>query len=165
MDEWSGFFSTIAGIAAALLAVAFVTFQLKIGVWRGGRLRHMAAVFTLWEFGAPLLIALIFAMRAHPWRVAAILTGAIGLAVLVTYWVLYAKAPEPDRSPRSAFDKNQFRLSFISLGTFGGMFAAGLMCEQAGMYLLAALSIWSLISGTYEAWIYLEPQPEPEPET
>ncbi|WP_328974201.1 hypothetical protein [Streptomyces canus] len=155
MDRWSGFFSTIAGVAAALLAVAFITFQLKIDVWRGGgRLRHLAAVFTLWELSAPLLIALILAMPAHPWRVAAILTGAIGLAVLITHWALYAGTAESDRSP---FDQKQFRLSFISLVTFGGMAGSGLMYEQPGMYLLASLSIWSLISGTYEAWIYLEP--------
>jgi len=158
MDQWSGFFSTIASIAAALLAVAFLTFQLRIDVWRdGGRLRHMTAVFTLWEFGAPLLIALILAMPAHPWRVAAILAGAIGLAVLTTFWVLYGKTPRSASDDERRFEENQFGLSFISLGTFGGMVAAGLMGEQAGMYLLAALSIWSLISGAYEAWIFLKP--------
>ncbi|GAA0612943.1 hypothetical protein [Streptomyces crystallinus] len=154
MEQWSGFFSTLAGAAAALLAVSFVTFQLKIEIWRrGGRLRHLTAVFTVWEFGAPLLIALIMAMPARPWRVAAILTGLIGLAVLGTYWVTYARTP---RSRRESFDRQQFKLSFISLGAFGGMVVAGLLWEQTGIYLLASLSLWSLLSGTYEAWVYLE---------
>jgi hypothetical protein len=159
MEAWTGFFATITGVAAALLTIAFLTFQLK-ATWWSHALRRYIAIFTLLEFGAPIIIGLIVLMPRHPWRIASIIVGITGLALLIAYWVGYAQTrtalkvvgKKPDR-----FDRDQILLSPITLACSIILVASGFITERVGVYMVASVSIWLLISGSVESWRFLAP--------
>lgn len=53
-DQWVPFFGAISSSAAAILAIAFVVFQLRADQWRNDPLRQPAAITTLTELAAPV---------------------------------------------------------------------------------------------------------------
>lgn len=153
MDKWTGFFSAIAAVSAAIIAIAFLTFQVKSEMWRRDKLLNHVAIFTLTEFGTPLVTGLIFLMPSHPWRIAAIIVGVAGLGLVGSYWKAYRTKDKP-----SDFDRLELRLSIISLVRYSLLIVAGLLPQDFGSYLLASLLVWFLISGSIESWWLLEPK-------
>jgi hypothetical protein len=119
----------------------------------------MAAIAALVELLVPLLGLLIVLMAGHPWRVAAWVVGGLGMAAIAAHWVTYMRG----RAIADRFDTLQARLAFISLTLYATFFAAGFMPSSVGLYLLAGISTWLLLSGSIEAWWLLEPKGMQDP--
>jgi hypothetical protein len=98
------------------------------------------------------VIALIILMPSRPWRVAAIISGVSGLMLVGSYWRAYRAKERP-----SKFDRLEIRLSLISFTTYSLLIVSALLPEDPGLYLLATLSVWFLISGSIESWWLLKP--------
>jgi hypothetical protein len=158
MEVWTSFFAAVVGVSAALIAIAFLVFQLKSDIWRTDTVRHFIALFTLAEFATPLVVGLIILMPSHPWRLASAIVGTGGLVMLVSYWIAYSRADEP-----SPFDRLQFRLSAISFVCYVALTGAAALPQNAGVYLVGGLSVWFLVSGSIEAWQFLVPPPAATP--
>lgn len=54
VDAWNLYFGGLASAAAALLAIAFFTFQFRVDTWRKNRLKQAVALTTLVELAAPV---------------------------------------------------------------------------------------------------------------
>jgi hypothetical protein len=149
----------LSGVAAALLAIGFLAFQLKLSWWTQP-LRHYIAVFTLVEFGAPLVIGLAILMPSHPWRIAASVVGVASTALLFAYWISYARARRALKAIQQTperFDRQHVRGSPITLACTATLVASSLLPERVGIYLVASICVWSLISGSFESWRLLAP--------
>jgi len=80
--EWEGFFTTVAGVSVAAFSVLFVALQVKSDRWTSSRSKTWAAMAALTELLVPLIASLISLMPAHPWPIAAWITGGFGLLVI-----------------------------------------------------------------------------------
>ncbi|TMQ91684.1 hypothetical protein ETD83_29730 [Actinomadura soli] len=113
--DWIGFFGAVAGVSVTLFSVMLITFQVKSTTWHSSWLKRVAAIAALAELLIPLLTALFVLTATHPWRLAAWIIGALGLAVVVSHWVLYFRDRHGSHCGR--FDTVQARLagpSFVS---------------------------------------------------
>lgn len=152
--EWEGFFTTVAGVSVAAFSVLFVALQVKSDRWTSSRSKTWAAMAALTELLVPLIASLISLMPAHPWPIAAWITGGFGLLVIWGHLLVYQRDKSPDR-----FDGVQAILSVcVSTPVYGAMIAAGFVSEPVGLYMLGGLSIWLLFSGATEGWFLLEPR-------
>lgn len=90
-DEWISLFSALSGVAATLLGLAFVTFQLRSSHWRGQPLKQAVALRTLTELAAPMIFGLIFLFPGHPYITAGYVVGAAGYAVACWHLLTFAR--------------------------------------------------------------------------
>lgn len=155
-EDWTGFFGGVAGVSVTLFSVMFITFQVKSATWHSSRLKGIAAVASLIELLVPLFTALIALTAGHPWRVAAWIAGALGLAVVVIHWTLYVR--DRGKPYCDGFDRVQARGAALSFAVYTGLIGAGFLSPSVGLYVVAGLSIWLLFSGAFEAWWLLEPK-------
>jgi hypothetical protein len=160
-QDWQDFFTTLAQVAVTAFSVMFLAMQVRASVWRGSRLLGVAAYSSLIELFVPLLAALVTLMGGHPWRIAAWLAGGLGLAMVVLHWLIYwyrpALAPDITAKERR-FHLVQLRGSLISIVVYGLIVLSAADPLGWGIHLLAAMCVWLLFSGCFEAWWLLEPQ-------
>ena len=154
IGDWLGFFGAVAGVSVTLFSVMFITFQVKSNTWNSSRLKQITALAALFELLIPLFMALIALMAGHPWRVAAWISGGLGILVVAVHWILYMW----DRKIRDNFDLLQARGAWISFAVYSTMILGGGLGTSLGLYLIAGMSIWLLFSGAFEAWWHLEPR-------
>jgi hypothetical protein len=95
-------------------------------------------------------------MADHSWRVGCVIAGGLGLGMVLAHWVAYYRAsPEERRVP---FNKTQMWGSGLSLVVYGSLLIASFDPWGAGIYILASLCVWLILSGSFEAWWLLEPK-------
>jgi hypothetical protein len=111
----------------------------------------------LTELFVPVLASLITSMAGHPWRAAALLAGGLGLAMVAAHWVIYFLERQKKVEP-SRFDVWQLRGSLFSLGIYSLIAISAVNLFGWGLHLLAAMCVWLLLSGSFEAWWLLEPK-------
>lgn len=149
-DEWIGFFQYLSAIAATLLGLAFLTFQVRAEIWRGHPLRQTVAVTTLAELAAPMFFGLIFLFPDHPWTEAGFVVGLGGYGVIMWHLVEFIRR----YNEADSFDKKQMLGSTIVLATFSCVMWIPSLPWKAGFL------VWMIFSGLSEAWIFLRaPQP------
>lgn len=155
-SDWNTFFTTTAQVAVTAFSIMFLSMQVKSAVWRGRLLLSVAAVAALVELFVPLLASLVAAMGEHPWRVAALLAGGLGLVMVVVHWVVYFLARR--KTMPSKFDRIQMWGSLLSLVIYVLFALSAANLWGWGLQLLAGMCVWLLLSGSFEAWWLLEPK-------
>ena len=150
--EWISFFQYLAAIAAALLAIAFLAFQLRTKMWRRQPLRQAFAITTLAELAAPVFFGLMFLFPDHPWRGAGVIVGTAGYLSIL--WYLIMTVYHWDQTTR--FDHAQLATTIVPVTTFSVLFWFPNLRWKAGVL------VWMIFSGLCEAWLALEP-PGDEP--
>lgn len=146
-DQWIPFFEYLTSAAAAILAIAFVVFQLRAEHWRQDPLRQPAAVTTLTELATPVFFGLIFLMPDHPWKVGGAIVGLAGYLVMAVHLVVYRR----HRQEADKFDRWQLLGIAVTAVTFSGLL------WWPNLYVKASLCVWMIFSGFTEAWIFLSP--------
>jgi hypothetical protein len=154
--DWDNFFTATAQVAVTAFSIMFLSMQVKSTVWRGRRLLGVAAVAALVELFVPLLASLITLMVGHPWRVAGALAGGLGLLVVVGHWVIYILERRTETPTK--FDRTQLYGSVLSLLIYGLVTLSAFDPWGWGLSMLAAMCVWLLLSGSFEAWWLLEPK-------
>ncbi|WP_433598961.1 hypothetical protein ACQPXH_25130 [Nocardia sp. CA-135953] len=180
-SEWVGFFTTVVGIAGAIFALLFVGLQLGHGRWFDDPRRKLAAESALTELAAPLFVGLIAVIPGNPWRLGAVIVGCVGISVQARSWHGHLRTfsqPQYDvkyRAPGS-FDKSQAWLGWLSFAVYAGLIVGGFhrvtwwpngrtapvfgfVTQDFGLYLIASLCIWLVMSGVTEAWALLVAKP------
>jgi hypothetical protein len=154
--DWNSFFTTTAQVAVTAFSIMFLSMQVKSTVWRGSPLLNVAAVAALVELFVPLLASLVTAMASHPWKVAGLLAGGLGLAMVAGHWVIYSI--ERRKTMLSSFNRTQLWGSGLSLVVYGLVAFSAADPWGWGLQLLAAACVWLILSGSFEAWWLLEPK-------
>lgn len=152
-QDWIGFFQTMAQVSITVFSLMFVAMQVRHKEWRGTQLRTIAAISALVELFVPMFTSMIILMAGHPWKVAAILGGGLGLVAVGSHWFLYRSY----REIADDFDQRQMRLSLISLFTYS-LLAVSALGQGLGLYMLSGICLWLLLSGSFEAWYVLDPK-------
>lgn len=145
LDQWIPFFQYIAAIAAALLAIAFLTFQVESSFWKRDALKQSVALTTLTELAAPVFFGLIFLFPGHPWQTAGVVVGVVGYAA--TAWHVYRFVR--GRATADRFDKGQMWGTLVTTTTFS------IVLWWPSLEWKAGTLIWLIFSGSAEAWILL----------
>jgi len=148
---WVVFFSVVAGLAATLFSVMFVTLQVRWRLWARSGLRRAVATSALGELMVPMFLSAISLMAGNPWRIAAWIGGLFGVGVILWHWRSYIL--EFDRA--EPYDRLQARGAWFSFGLYLTVFVAGFLGPAPGLYIVATISVWLLFSGASEAWILL----------
>jgi hypothetical protein len=159
-QDWLNFFSTLAQVAVTVFSIMFLAMQVRSSAWRKDWLFRVVAYGSLVELFVPLLAAMVTLMGGHPWRVAAALAGGLGLGMVVVHWAVYCKY-RPDRldqSEEAKFHRLQAKGSLISLLVYGLTLISAFDPWGGGLYLMAAVAVWLLFSGSFEAWWLLDPK-------
>lgn len=146
-DEWVPFFEYLVGASAALLGLAFVTFQVRAEHWRGRPLRQPVAVGTLAELAAPLFFGLLFLLVGHPWRQAGYIVGAFGYSTIIFHLLAYYK----HRIEALSWDRKQLLGVSVTAITFS------ILMWSPSIYWKAYVSVWFVFSGFGEAWLLVQP--------
>jgi hypothetical protein len=149
--SWIVFFSVVAGLAATLFSVMFVTLQVRWRLWARSGLRRAVATSALGELMIPLFVSAITLMAGNPWRIAAWIGGLFGIAVILWHWRSYIL--EFDRA--EPYDRWQAWGAWWSVGLYLTTFVTGFLSPTPGLYILASILVWLLFSGAGEAWILL----------
>jgi hypothetical protein len=153
---WVGmetFFSTLAQVAAGLLAIVFITFQIRIGYWRRDRLRHLVAIRTLGEFLIVMTFSQLCLAYPHAWRYFA----AIMALVILTSVTYLQRAVLLHRRRLTKEARFQLRLTPIVDLEVGYI----LVTIVAGdLDWLPPLLLWFLFSRTAQAWRLMTPPAE-----
>ena len=68
----------VAGLAATLFSVMFVTLQVRWRLWARSGLRRAVATSALGELMIPLFVSAVTLMAGNPWRIAAWISGCSG---------------------------------------------------------------------------------------
>jgi phosphatidylserine synthase len=150
LDVWNSYFSGVAATAAALLAIAFLTFQVRADIWKRNLVKQAVAWTTLVELSAPVLFGLLFLIPHHHWHVAGIIVGISGYGVMLAHAIIFLRARKMKTVDK--FDKNQMwgmPITFVTFSIF--LFVPFLSWK-------AYTCLWMIISGFSEAWIFLRPQ-------
>lgn len=146
MNDWLPVLQVFPGVSVTLLAIAFVTFQVKLDIWSEGPLRQSVAISNLAELSTPMFFSLIALMPGHPWVLAGRLTGVAGYIVVAVHFLLYWKTPANLRTP---FDKTQICGAVFLFVTFS------LLLWIPNLRVKVYVLIWMLFSGAVESWWYL----------
>lgn len=163
-SEWQSFFGSLSQVAVTAFTLMFLSMQVRSAEWRGRRLRSVAALAALVELFVPVLIALVSIMNGHPWRTAAALGAALGLCMAVAHVVVY-------RIDRALKDTTKFDVTqatwgvLVSTCVYVTILVSAVIPTTAGQYLLAGACVWLLFSGSFEAWLLLEPRGLDKPRT
>lgn len=147
IENWNDFFAAITGVSVVLLSIAFLTFQVRSKMWHKEPLRQVVAVTTLAELAAPAFFGLLVLTPDHPWKVAGILVGVGGYAVMTWHIVLLAK----HRTKVGTFDKLQ-AFGLLMTGT-----TFSLMLWYSSLAVKSYVCVWLIFSGASESWIFLNP--------
>ena len=150
-QDWIGFFQTMAQVSITVFSLMFVAMQVRHKEWRGTQLRTIAAISALVELFVPMFTSMIILMAGHPWKVAAVLGGGLGLVAVGSHWFLYRRYKEI----ADDFDQRQMRWSLLSLLAYSLLAVSAL---GLGLYMLSGICLWLLLSGSFEAWYVLDPK-------
>lgn len=155
-SSWDTYYSVLAGAAAALAGLVFVVFSRSADKWRGDRLLNTIGLSTVAEFMAPLFVALSHLMPHQGSRYVAIVVGLGGEFLVIAFFYLYGK-PDRARTGRLAdFLRWQHRLVWVSVVAYGSLIAGGIAAPHVGSYMIAWVSLWLLLSGSVEAWYFMD---------
>jgi hypothetical protein len=147
------FFSTLAQVAGGLLAIVFITFQIRIEYWRRDRLRHLVAIRTLGEFLIVMTFALLYLAYPQAWRYFA---AAMTLVILasVTSFQRIALARRGSLNQEALM---QLRLSPI-VDLEAGYIAFCVIWGE--LTWLPPILLWLLFSRSAQSWHLLTPPSE-----
>jgi hypothetical protein len=147
MDD---FFSTLAQVAAGLLAIVFVTFQIRIEYWQKDKLRHLVAIRTLGEFLLVLVFSMLCLAYPNAWQLFAAIMGLVVLASVSYYQGFCLR-----NRPRLV---NEDRVQFV-FSPLADVEAAFLLvaARWGDLAWLPPLLLWLLFSRTAQAWRLLTP--------
>lgn len=164
--EWGVFFTTIASIAGAVLALLFVGLGLKVEQWQRSLLDRIKGTLTVGEVAAPLLIGLAAILPPNGlMHTAAVFVGLVGLALAVALIVAYRRRG----AARSSWDRTDMVLTsvvtvpvmaailccgLVGPGSFG-QWTMGRTAVDGTIYLIGAFCVWLILSGTFQAWVLL----------
>ena len=174
-NGWESYFQVLADVCVTSFAVLFVVIQLKLNAdeWMIRPAKRAAAVSDMTELLVPLLAALLILIPSGPWRWAFGVTGSVGMAVCLWYWLIYFSElrrhprPEPPvggkkrevkRTVRRSgpepddFDSGQARLNLLSFAIYGCFVVAASTGNQTLYGVSAVLCAWLVFSGTTEGW-------------
>jgi MFS family permease len=157
MTEWHEFFIALAVAGATTFVVLVATLQVTAHRWRSSALRRVAAGMALVQLLVPLVAALVALMPGEEsWRVGYMVMGSVGIGALVWQTVLYQR----HESVADGFDDRQRLLQLTAfLGTYFALVVFGAKGDGASPYVVAALSVWLLVSGTVGVWLLLDQDP------
>jgi hypothetical protein len=79
------------------------------------------------------------------------------LALYLTAYVKIARSLTKEGHEIESFDREQVKLSWITFVCSGALIAAVFLAERYGVYVVASVSIWFLVSGSIESWRFLDP--------
>ena len=144
-DLWTSFGQLMAAVSVTLLAIAFLTFQVKSEVWRAHILKQVVAISTLAELSAPLFFFLIALFLNHPWVTAGYVVGGAGYLLIATHVALFVY----HRRIADTFDRRQVFGAGILLFTFSLLF------WWQSIFVKSVVLVWMLFSGLWEAWYFL----------
>jgi hypothetical protein len=153
MTEWHDFFIALAVAGATTFVVLVATLQVTAGRWRGTALRAATAGLALVQVLVPMVAALVALMPGEDtWRVGYVVMGSVGICALVWHTVQYQR----HESVADAFDDRQrlFHLT-VSLGAYFALVVFSAKGDGPSTYVVAALSVWLLVSGTVGVWLLL----------
>jgi len=157
MTKWHDFFIALAVAAATTFAVLLATLQVTASRWRGTALRRAAAVVALVQPLVPLVAALVALMPGgDTWRIGYVVMGSVGIGALVWHTVIYLA----HESAADEFDDRQRLLGLtVSLGVYFALVVFGVKGNGPAAYVVAALSVWLLVSGSVGVWLLLSQRP------
>jgi hypothetical protein len=144
-DPWTSFGQLMAAVSVTLLAIAFLTFQVRSEVWRNDILKQVVAISTLIELSAPLFFYLIALFPSHPWVAAGYVVGGAGYLLIATHVGLFVH----HRNVADAFDRRQVFGAAILFLTFSLLF------WWHSIFVKSVVLVWMLFSGLWEAWYFL----------
>ena len=152
-SDWEPFLSSLAQVAGTAFAVLLATLQATRRRWRTSTLRATAAALALVQLLVPLLAGLVALMPGSPWRVGYLLMGAAGLLGLIWHGWLYLRHEDE----ADTFDQRQVQLGLpVSLAVYFGLVAFAWNGSPTSLYVVGALSVWLLLSGSGQAWLLLD---------
>jgi hypothetical protein len=152
-SDWEPFFASLAQVAVTAFAVLLALLQVTRRTWRTSTLRAAAAALALLQLVVPLLAGIVALMPGNPWRVAYLLMGSVGLLGLVWHGRLYLRHEDE----ADTFDQRQVQLGLpVSLAVYFGLVAFAWNGSPTSLYVVGALSVWLLLSGSGQAWLLLD---------
>jgi hypothetical protein len=147
------FFSTLAQVAGGLLAIGFITFQIRVDYWQKDRLRHMIAIRTLGEFLMVMSFSLLCLAYPGSWRLFSVVMGLVVVVSVTSFQrVCWTRQHRLTR-----FELAQMRLSPIADLEALYLFATAAV---GGIDWLPPLLIWLLFSRSAQSWSLLTPPSE-----
>jgi hypothetical protein len=155
-QEWAEFFTVLAPVTAAILALQILAAQFFVNKWAVNRLRQAALIRGLFELAAPLAIALValYPEGRHVWC-GSIGAGLVGLVSVFACLVIARCDVPKSRLPNdSRFDWSQRHLGALipSIG-FILMVVAGVMHNDLGLHIIAWVCIWNTFAGAGQSYI------------
>lgn len=154
-DQWTVYFAAVAGVAATLLGLVFVAFQMSTS-WHDDRLRRVVAMQTLAELLAPVLVGLSTLTPGDEWRYVAGACGLAGLGLVAWHVAVYrrAKADEHSGSGRALdeFDRDQLRLDVFPVVMYSLVLLAAVFEWPR---ILGLVLLWFIFSGSVEAFQFM----------
>ncbi|SDE28455.1 hypothetical protein SAMN04488581_3768 [Mycolicibacterium neoaurum] len=155
-DEWVTFFTVLAQISGAVLALLFVALQTQVNQWRDAPLRQTAAVRNLIELSAPLVISLFALFPGGIWWLGGIIVGTIGVVTVPLYIAMYIKEKRKDQPKIGGYEKVQLWAGSIALPLiYGTVVAFSIVNTDLGLTIVSWLAVWSLASGIAQTWYLL----------
>ncbi|GII23807.1 hypothetical protein [Planosporangium mesophilum] len=147
VDAWVPYFQNLTAVAAALLAIAFLTFQFRSDIWRTHPLKQTVAITTLGELAAPMFLGILFLMPGHPWVLGGRLVGVGGYLIMAWHVAVFIRY----RRLADRFDKWQLCGVAITVVTFS------FLLWWDSLDVKAYTAAWMIFSGFSEAWVFLVP--------
>jgi hypothetical protein len=152
-SDWEPFLASLAQVAVTAFAVLLALLQVTRRTWRTSTLRAAAAALALLQLLVPLLAGLVALMPGNPWRVGYLLMGSAGLLGLVWHGRLYLRHEDE----ADTFDQRQVQIGLpVSLAVYFGLVAFAWNGSPTSLYVVGALSVWLLLSGSGQAWLLLD---------
>ena len=152
-SDWEPFFSSLTQVAVTAFAVLLALLQVTRRRWRTSTLRAAAAALALLQLVVPLLAGVVALMPGNPWRVGYLLMASAGLLGLVWHGRLYLRHEDD----ADTFDQRQVQIGLpASLAVYFGLVAFAWNGSPTSLYVVGALSLWLLLSGSGQAWLLLD---------
>ena len=152
-SDWEPFFASLAQVAVTAFAVLLALLQVTRKTWRTSTLRAAAAALALLQLVVPLLAGVVALMPGNPWRVGYLLMASAGLLGLVWHGWLYLRHEDE----ADTFDQRQVQIGLpVSLAVYFGLVAFAWNGSPTSLYVVGALSLWLLLSGSGQAWLLLD---------
>ncbi|MEH3134851.1 MAG: hypothetical protein PGN30_07620 [Mycolicibacterium neoaurum] len=155
-EGWSSFFTVLASVSAAVMALLFVALQTQADRWRAAPLRRLGAVRNLIELSSPLVVSLTALLPGGSWRVGGTIVGVVGCATVPYYVHIFRREWNRGRDMIGMYEWIQVSLGTALLsGVFGSVLIYSLIGTHEAMVLVSSASIWSLASGVMQTWYLL----------
>jgi hypothetical protein len=161
MTQWHDFWTALTVAGAVAVAVLAAALQLGPRHWQRAPLRRAAAVLAVAQLLVPVVAALVALMPgADSWRVGYVVAGAAGIAVLVWHTVTYLR----HEATADAFDDRQRMLALtLGLGSYFALVVFAVAGDGPAPHVVAALSVWLLVSGSGTGWALVSQTPRTIP--